>query len=240
MRVTVVLAALALPAVGRPEPPNDRTHDLQLRLDDWLRGERAVHDAQVGRVDPVWRDVQRGIAAAFKPTVRMVTDADPLSGALGQVRGFLRNIDKSPQPDDRFDRLMADEVRLERAYEEEPASWQRTEVEAVVEVDGRVRSTRVVARSGRPALDDAALAAVERALQARPRPARPTTVRFAVEAGVIVQPPTATRAAGDPRGTGVVASLKLKFDEATGRIEPRLWFTRRVVTRVRVVRVETR
>jgi hypothetical protein len=224
----------------RPSPFSDKSTDLQLRLDDWLRTEAALRDAEAGRVDPVWRQAERAIAAEFHPSVDMVTDAHATKALVGQMRGFLRNIETSPQIDGsgRGDGSIADEIRIERLYEEEPGIWERVDIQVVVDGDGKLLSSKLLRKSWRRELDDAVHRAVKDAVR-RIRPSRRTTVTFSVSAGVVVQPPTVLKTGGDPRNVGVTAALKFKFDETTGKVQPRLWLLKRVVTRAKVIAISS-
>jgi hypothetical protein len=47
--------------------------------------------------------------------------------------------------------------------------------------------------------------------------------------------PVLGTAQGDPRGQGVTAGRRIRFDETTQKVEPLVPFVRRVVTRVQII-----
>jgi hypothetical protein len=237
----IVALMLATTAIARADPsPAPLRYDLELRKDAWLTDELARHDVDSGRVHPAWRTVARGAEAAFRPDPRIVSEADSATLYARQMARFLgtKGILSSPQVEHRVDPSIADAVRFERAIEEEPATWERVEVEARVDERGVVVSTEVVLPSDKVSLNEAALEAVGLALRSTPLPRKKARVRFAVEAGVVVQPPTVTRSIGDPRPRPV-PTMKFRFDESSGKVQPpRPWFMRRLLTRVSVLSIQ--
>ncbi|HUS68532.1 MAG TPA: TonB family protein [Kofleriaceae bacterium] len=234
---------------GRP-PPGTRdgsadAAEAAARVKEWTRGLAGEADALSGRVDPAWRDVERRIDATFRPTAPLITDDNVLTTAIKQLRQDAPTGGPTPRAEDPSRAAAPDQLRAEqiaaaqRAYAA-PKGWRSTQIEVTLSADGTVVDVHVVLGSGRAALDALALAAVRRALAARPvrDPRGDVVARFSVEAAVAVQPPTATPVV-DPvtqRVTGAtVPLLSFSFDESLGKIGFDYPFKRTVHTRTRLI-----
>jgi TonB family protein len=242
--VALVLLASALP--GRAGAQVDRGDAVRRapNLDLPRQGvELAPTTADELRVPGAWRDIERDVGRAFTPAAEIVStrpSATLLTKQLSHFFAVTRSIEEG-HGDPAITMARDPQAELRRRFEEEPAEWMRTEIELDVSAQGEVQAVRVTASSGRRELDQKALRAVQQAVAHRhPTAAKgATTVRFAVDAGVVVTPPILGTAAGDPRNKGVTAGLRIRFDETTGKIDPLVPFARRVVTRVQVIDFQT-
>ena len=189
-------------------------------------------------VPPAWRDVERDGAAAFHPSARVVSERAPAAMVLRQLDAFHaaeRAIEEG-HGDPAITQARDEAAELRRKFEDEPAEWRRTQIEVTLAADGELQSIVVASSSGRRELDREAMRAVRHALgRTRPRGKSVVTVRFACDAGVVAAPPILGTAGGDPRGQGVTAGMRLRFDETTRKVEPQIPFVPRVVTRIRII-----
>jgi hypothetical protein len=154
---------------------------VKQRLDDYFADLQAGRRVSCGRVDPGWHAVTRAVDGAFQPTFELVRDPaitevsaewfrdllwKPLeswyrtagrNGLDGRPRGAPESLARAETP----------VLALQRRIIEDPAGAGTTVV-ALVEIrlgpGGRTRS-RLVASSGHPLFDEAAVQAVAAALR---------------------------------------------------------------------------
>jgi TonB family protein len=249
MRAATVLSSLlAVSAAGADESAEKTAAQPKSKLE--LR--REVLELVPRRNDtplpPVWRDVERDVGAAFKPAPETVSDRPAAALLINQLRGYFGAARAHEQGHDDPALALSRERQAEllRRFEEEPSEWTNTEIEVRVDANGEIQATRVVQSSGRADLDREAVQAVRAAAARRSRQLaetaeatghQQTLVRFSVEAGVVVPPPTLRPAQADPRGQGITVGMGFRFEETTGHVTPHLPLVRRVVTRVRLLDV---
>lgn len=203
--------------------------------------------------DSPWRAVERRLGAAFQPSVRTVTSDDPLRLLARQVAQ--RRDPAATPPNDSTDHrleISRDPIDKQRIVDlqvtaaqdafEEPAVWERVELEAVVQEAGAPVHVRVVKGSNRAALDEEALRVARKVIGgARDLGERgPVVVRLLVEAGVSVAMPARSIAAPDPRPRPAGAMVYVakgrfgggKKTEVSAPLQPR------VRTRVHIMSIE--
>jgi TonB family protein len=155
--------------------------------------------------DSPWRSVELKAHGLFAPTIAQVTDESPPQLLARQLA---RRREPAPHPPERgrddsrinpaepaaLHLAREEQVDAAQAAYEEPAVWQRAEIEVRLDDGGAPLTVKLVRGSGRPALDAAALDAVRRAVGAvSGLDARgPLTARFRVEAGAGVAMPART------------------------------------------------
>ncbi len=231
-----------------------RADEVNLFPQSALGAAVASPDTRVAlQVDAPWRAVVRGITLAFQPPVSTVTREDPIRILARQVA---RQREPAAAPPNRStDRvrdlttdgtqkqlIIDEQVTAAQEAFEEPAVWERVELEAVVEEAGAPVRVRVTKTSNRFALDEEALRAAKRVLgTARGLAERgPVVVRLTVEAGVSVAMPgrvvPAPTVRAGPAGVMVpVARGRFgdgKKTEVTAPLQPR------VRTRVQIISIE--
>jgi TonB family protein len=194
-----------------------------------------------GRVPPRWREAERRLATGFAPEIDDVNDDNVGKQFLKQ---WLSHATSGParSSEDDLARSGAGTPRgLDPSTESggflgwgaggatpasaAPSYRLRTEVEVVVGADGRVISSRLVARSGRRKFDQSALEAVRQAVEnggALDEGAAVVT-RWAVEAWVKVAPPAP------------VAGFS--FDETTGKVNGSYPLKKQVQTKIALLSV---
>jgi TonB family protein len=241
---------------GGPVPGADRSQEelrgeATRRVRGWLGDARGEANARSGAVDPIWRDVERGIAARFSPTAEAITSKTGLQTFFDQLR---HHQDPSGGPPPRINQpggrgepgngrlAEINELRREQiaALQDawNPAVYQRVEIEVDLSADGQILDVRVSFTSGRSALDRTALDAVRRALAERPLRDKhgAVTARYAVEASVHIDAPKLTPIMGD--NTARIEGLMLpplfsfSFDESRRKFEYDYPFKKRIKTRV--------
>lgn len=197
---------------------------------------------QARAIDPAWRAVERSALAEFQPRASQLTDDKPQTLLAKQIA---RRRNPPPTPPDRGSddsRATSNEPRLlyeqrehqadlaQAAYEE-PAAWERIELEAAIDAQGTLTGVRVVSGSPRPGLNELALAAVRHAIGAGSGLATHGAViaRIAVEAGVsVAMPARAQNMEVRPRPKGVmVPVVRGQFGggrktEVSGPLQPRV------------------
>ena len=228
----------------------ERLHD---RVGRWLSDAAGEERARAGSLAPHWRDIERQVDARFHPAVEQVTDAG--SGAM-LLQQYRRGLAAAPTTDPSAGARaptsagglshwedVQQQIRDGQRRFAEPGDWRRVEVEVRLDGEGRRVDARVVATSGRRALDGAALEAVRRAAELRPErdPRGPVRARFVVEAAVSIEPPqvslTVDPLTGKPEGGVMVKLFGLSFDESSGKIGGQHVLRRTVHTRVRLTSV---
>jgi hypothetical protein len=206
-------------SLAREEARRQRAADARLaqeRVQGFLETALARSRASSGLIDPAWRDLERGIEQRFHPSAALVERGTPSMTPVQRVRRHIESeaaqILSSPQhvaPDPPWRGKFAqrgpagvpeDSYRNALSFEQSnavlsawqrPAVWRRTEVELIVEKDGRVPPTRVVGTSGSHALDLRAADAVEQEAR-RHRAAyagRRTVTRWAIDSAYVANPP---------------------------------------------------
>lgn len=217
---------------GLPEPnQRDKYADREeaaAKIHEFYDQSSGEERARSGRVPPRWRDAERQIGLAFSPPAAMVTDDNrgeswlkQMVSAKPQGGTTARGVDPST------------EVGAAQAYAQSlagqaasgnAASWVRTEIEVVIDDQGRVVSSRVLRHSGRRKFDQAALDAVLKAVDGHGVLDEKGAVvtKWAVEAAVAVAPPT---------------SLGFSFDESSGKLGGSYPMKREVKTKVALLSV---
>ena len=204
-------------------------------------------------IDSPWRSVERKAYELFAPRAAEVSDEN---GAKLLARQIARERRPAAAPRDRnhddsralpsdpmgYHASVTDQVSAaQRAYEE-PVTWQAVELEVRVERDGRPGEVRITQRSGRPAVDRAAVEAVRRAVGAGSALGDSGAViaRFRVEAGVsVAMRASAIRYEPIARPKGVMVPIVRgrfgdgKKTEVSGPLQPR------VRTRVSLIGIES-
>jgi TonB family protein len=197
---------------------------VQRFIDEAVARERA----ESGNVPPVWRDCERDAALRFNPKTDDVSPRTVATLLLEQYRSGLAHDPRAA-------------LRAGVSPYEQPAEWQRIEIEVAVDATGKIIRARVVLPSGRARLDAAALAAVRAAVEDHPPSSanRRVTVRFLVEAGVAVIPPEVDGMSlpGTTRPNGAVLKLgQIQFDETTGRVSKPDYLLKKVLhTRIKLL-----
>jgi TonB family protein len=246
------------PVPGAARGEEELRAEATRRVRGWLGDAQGESNAHSGNVDPIWRDVERGVAARFSPTAEAITSKTGLQTFFDQLR---HNHEPSSGPPPRINlpanRGEPDNGRMSEINELRrgqiaalqdawnPAVYQRVEVEVDLSADGRILDVRVSFTSGRAALDRTALEAVRRALAERPLRDKhgAVTARYAVEASVHVDMPKMTPIMGD--NTARIEGLMLpplfsfSFDESRRKFEYDYPFKKRIKTRVLLLSVTT-
>ena len=213
-----------------------------------LAQSKAEADVRAGRVDPIWRDVERDAHKLFNPPVEAVV---PQSNANLIVRQLLRPV--TPEPAQNANAWLASNntalrvqdsiTALQKAYNK-PAVGRTALVEADVDAGGQVLAVRLVQSAGTRRVDDEALRAVERALRLRPirDPRGAVTARYALRAEVAVHIPFPTPGVESNNGavTNFTVGITGTFDEVTRKVSPDKPFRKHVETRVDLISVRPR
>ncbi|HEX4456402.1 MAG TPA: TonB family protein, partial [Polyangia bacterium] len=207
----------ATPAIDRPTAATaiDRPGGAAAARVQRFAAEAAASDrARSGALAPAWRDVERALRTQFQPVAADVTSRSSAQLLLAQYRAGLGRDPRDP-------------ANLGISAYDQPAEWQRTEVEVLVDEHGQLRDARVLVPSGRAHLDQLALDAARAAVAAHPPRPEPHVagkrqrVRFAVESGVSVMPidaaPLPMPGGTQPNGA-VVNFTKMHFDEARATV----------------------
>ena len=173
----------------------------------------AADRARSGAIAPAYRDLERSLQAQFQPAAADVTARSAAQLLIAQYRAGLGRDPRQP-------------ANLGIAAYDQPAEWQHTEVEVVVDAAGQLVDARILVPSGRAHLDQLALDAARAAVAVHPPrattpPARSQRVRFAVESGVSVMPidaaPLPMPGTTQPNGA-VVNFTKMHFDESRATV----------------------
>jgi TonB family protein len=246
--IACLLVAGAAYADERRKTDRGEGADVQSRVEGWILDDVGVDAARSGRVAPVWRDVERQIDQRFNPTVEEITrdpaaktlsrqllQARPQSGPVPRGYDASRQITSSPRD---FAGYRAEQVGAARRAYEEPRGWQRVEIDAEIDGDGRIRDLRVAAPSGMRVFDRKAMDAVRAALEAHPPRDGHALVRWAVEAAAgmklpavgVITDEVSGRAVGGGVGVGVSA-------DKNGRLQLDVPLTRQVHTRVTLLAI---
>jgi TonB family protein len=237
---------------GRSGKPNDRDDEkaiVSARVDKWLQQEGAANFARSGRVAPVWRDVERQIDAAFRPTVDQITRDNVAQSAVKQLLGAKlesgpvergRDASHELQSDHRgFAASRAEQVEAARRAYETPRNWTRVEIESEIGEDGSLLGLRIVLPSGMRELDQAALEAVKKAVSRRPPRDGHAVARWAVEAAVVSKLPAGGAITDEVSGrtVGGGVGINFTFDESTGKFGVDIPFKRSVHTRISLIAI---
>jgi TonB family protein len=193
-------------------------------------------------IDPAWRAVEHGVYERFQPRASQVTDETPQAILAKELA---RKRQAPPTPPDRTSddsRATSNEPRLlyaqretqvdlaQAAYEE-PATWERVEVEVNVDAKGNVGKVRVLSGSPRANLNEQAVDAVRRAASSASGLGAHGAVvaHFEVEAGVsVAMPARAQNYEVKPRPKGVMVPIvRGRFGsgtktEVSGPLQPRV------------------
>ena len=199
--------------------------------------ERVAH----GSVAPIWRAVERGIAARFQPSVKAIADGPRFVAAARQL-GAARPRTRPGEPTPRTfeDEVSAQILACQDAFDE-PARWRQLVIEVAVDAEGVLGSAEVVLPSGSARLDQAALDAVRAAASAQPLrdPRGPVVARFRVEAARAVPLPRLTPVfkPGTGRVQDMLPMMPFRFDESARRASLRAPLSDGVRTRVTLLSV---
>jgi TonB family protein len=226
-------------------PPSDGDGRRPATPDDQMKAQAIEAAGRVrvrdGRVPPAWRETERRIREVFHPPLDAVATGAAPAALVAQT---LFN-KPEPRPDHRpgsrdFAALNDADLAHEAARRARPGL--SVEVEARLGVDGRLDSARVVVSSGRPRLDQAALAAVQQQVGWQPPPVVDglRVARFRISAARRVTPldlnPVLSPRSGGLRGLSPTA--RFGFDEAHGKIKAERPFSQDVVTEVQLISLE--
>lgn len=230
---------------GKPGDPGAAARASLAQQQAEREGVEAVRS---GRVDPMWRQVERDVETAFAPPEKSVSSASRGELALRQL---VRPV--TPAPDktetgwlvrrDNMERLQA-EIRAAHDAYDEAAVGREAEVEAEIDEHGEVLSVRLVVRSGNREYDAEALRAVQKALRLRPLPDPQGAViaRYALRGELAVNLPRVGSAV-EPNGGQVHAqtlSIAGTFDEVSGKANVRIPFLKRLKKTIRLLSVRRR
>lgn len=218
-------------------------------LQEFLAQQQAERDGvlavQQGRVDPVWRDIERDLDRSFAPKLESVSAAP--RGELA-ARQLLRPVTPAPEQSqtgwllrqDTANRLRAEILAAQDAYDE-PAVGREVEIEVEIDGDGAVVSIRLLRPSGSRSFDDGAVHAVREAVRRRPirDPGGAVVARYALRGEVAINLPRVTPGveANGGQVSGVFAGISGTFDETTGKGSVRVPLAKRLKTRVRLMSV---
>ncbi len=230
---------------GKPGDPGAAARASLAQQQAEREGVEAVRS---GRVDPMWRQVERDVETAFAPPEKSVSSASRGELALRQL---VRPV--TPAPDktetgwlvrrDNMERLQA-EIRAAHDAYDEAAVGREAEVEAEIDEHGEVLAVRLVVRSGNHKYDAEAVRAVQKALRLRPLPDPQGAViaRYALRGELAVNLPRIGSAV-EPNGGQVHAqtlSIAGTFDEVTGKANVRIPFLKRLKKTIRLLSVRRR
>jgi TonB family protein len=196
--------------------------DVDLFPKKALQSATVPNDAPRDRpIEPAWRAVEHGAFERFQPRASQVSDETP-QALLAKQLARRREAPATP-PDRSSDDSRAtpneprllyaqreSQVDLAQAAYEEPATWERIEVEVSVDATGHVEKARVVSGSPRSNLNEQALDAVRRAASAAAGLGAHGAVvaRLEVEAGVsVAMPARAVSYEVKPRPKGVMVPI---------------------------------
>jgi Gram-negative bacterial TonB protein C-terminal len=234
------------PPPDAPSRSHEGDEETALRVQKLVDGAAGVATVESGRVDPAWRDAERQIDGAFRPSAELVSrdsTGQLLLRQLGegerQSRPSVRADPVSGSAGGAIDRWngAADEAAEAHRRANRQGQWTEAEIETVVDERGEVVSAVVVSRSGNRAFDQAALAAVRRGLSRRRvrDPRGKMVARWLVQAGVSTFIPPGTVLLDKQGRTLPGATLfSLTFDETTGKIGLRHPLQKSVSTRVQL------
>jgi TonB family protein len=251
-RIDLFPAATLCKTVGCAEgPPADPGQALQARLAAEQAERAGAEDVRAGRVDPLWREVERDAEKSFAPPEKSVTSASRGELALRQLfrpvqpapettqAGWLVNSDTG--------RRIANEVRAAQDAYDEAAVGCEAEIEAEIDAEGEVVAVRILRSSGHRAFDAEALRAVRQALRLRPPSSRqesrgPVLARYALRGEVAVNLPRVGLVTEPNTGAShtPLAQVAGTFDEVTGKGEVRVPFLKRLKKSVRLLSVRRR
>lgn len=208
----------------------DREHAKAV-LGGFIAEARDKEGLSSGRnVAPRWREAERAVIAAFKPTPEVVTDDGALKNWLQDWANTRPQGGKTPRGlDDSASSAFLGNSTLGATQSDVPEHLRkRAEVEVVVAPDGSVSSARLVRRSGRRKFDAEALATVVEAVKKGGKldGAQSMVSRWSVEAWVNVAPPSP--AAG------------FTFDEVTGKVGANHPMKKSVQTKVALISLRAR
>lgn len=225
--------------------PSGAGTDTNTRVREALAQSQAEADVRAGRVDPIWRDIERDAHKLFNPPVEAVV---PQSNANLMVRQLLRSV--TPEPAQNASAWLASNntalrvqdsiTALQKSYNK-PAIGRTAIIEADVDAEGQVLAVRLVQSAGTRRVDDEALRAVERAVRLRPirDPRGAVTARYALRAEVAVHIPLPTP--GVESNNGAVSSFTVgitgTFDEVTRKASVDKPFRKHVETHVDLISV---
>ncbi len=203
--------------------------DAAAKIHDFYDQSSGEDRARSGRVPPRWREAERQIDLAFAPTAEMVTDENrgetwlkQIIAAKPQGGATARGVDPSVEAGAE-NQAYAQSLAGQHATSE-AAGWIRTEIEVVIDERGHVASSRFVHRTGRKKFDQAAMAAVLKAVDGHGALDEKAAVvtRWSVEASTAVSGPT---------------SLGFGFDESTGKVNGAYPMKKEVKTRVALLSI---
>lgn len=228
--------------------PSDAGQALQAHLAAEQAEREGAEAVRSGRVDPLWRQVERDVEKSFAPPEKSVTSASRGELALRQLSrqvtpapertkaGWLLNMAPS--------RRLMNEIRAAQDAYDEAAVGREAEIEAEIDAQGEVVAVRVVLASGHRQFDAEALRAVRQALRLRPLhdPQGPVIARYALRGEVAVNLPRVNMAVEPNSGIthDPMLSLAGTFDEVTGKAEVRIPFLKRLKKTVRLLSVRKR
>jgi TonB family protein len=217
--------------------------DVDLFPKKALQSATMPNDAPPERpIDPAWRGVEHGAFERFQPRASQVSEETPQALLAKQLA---RQREAPPAPPDRSSddsratpnepRLLQaqreSQVDLTQAAYEEPATWERVEIEVRIDAAGHLEKARVVSGSPRSNLNEQALDAVRRAASSATGLGAHGAViaRFTVEAGVsVAMPARAVSYEVKPRPKGVMVPIvRGRFGsgtktEVSGPLQPRV------------------
>jgi hypothetical protein len=244
MRVGILGLLLLLGSAARADDGGvpvsaDRPSAASLRAQQLVDEAAAAERARSGTVASAWRDVERELRTQFQPLPAEVTSRSPAQLLIAQYRVGLGR-----------DPREAERTGIS-AYDQ-PAQWQRTEIEVLVDDAGQLREARVVLPSGRAHLDKLALDAARAAVAAHPPRLEPSPplqpgkkqrrMRFAVESGVSVMPPDAAALPmpGSTRPNGATVNFaRVRFGEENAHVgKPDFVGHQTVHTRITLIGVQ--
>ena len=235
-----------------PAAAEDAGAAAKRAIDGFARGVQGELDAQQGRVDPVWRDLERGIDRAFHPSASQITDENRVTSLAHQLLRALRTpptggltprgVDPSRTAE--LGTFIPDQLAASRRTLSEPAEWRHVEIVVTVDAGGRVLDIAFQRRSDRGEIDRAAMSAVKQAAAERVLlrdPRGPVRVRYAVEAAVavttILPSPIVDPVSGAVQGA-TIPLIGLSFDADFKRPKVAHVLKRDVKTRVALLSIE--
>lgn len=230
---------------GRTPQPGQA---LQAQLAAEQAEREGVEAVRSGRVDGLWREIERDVEKSFAPAEKSVTSASRGELALRQLA---RNVQPAPEKTQAgwllnmdTGRRIQNEIRAAQDAYDEAAVGREVEIEAEIDAQGEVVAVRIVHASGHAQFDAEALRAVRQALRLRPLhdPQGAVIARYALRGEVAVNLPRIGSAVEPNSGAthGQVLSIAGTFDEVTGKAEVRIPFLKRLKKTVRLLSVRKR
>ena len=221
---------------------------LQAQLAAEQAEREGVEAVRSGRVDGLWRDIERDVEKSFAPAEKSVTSASRGELALRQLA---RNVKPAPEKTQAgwllnmdTGRRIQNEIRAAQDAYDEAAVGREVEIEAEIDAQGEVVAVRIMHASGHAQFDAEALRAVRQALRLRPLhdPQGAVIARYALRGEVAVNLPRIGSAVEPNSGAthGHVLSIAGTFDEVTGKVEVRIPFLKRLKKTVRLLSVRKR